>query len=78
MNFVLDELIFVMFLIFVCMFVLFTITMLHRIPKTLKQPKDFTPKVGKEVHEMPYIFSSGIKLNNDAILKEKHTHFTER
>ena len=78
MSFVLDELIFIMFLIFTLSFTLFIVVGYYKLKKIVKKPNDFTKTLGITIAEEEYIFSPYIKVKNHDLLKEKFTHFTER
>lgn len=78
MDFVLDELILVMFIIFVVSFVSAIINLLFQMKKIISQHNAFYPKFAKENSCFNYMGDVNIKSDSDDILKEKYNHFIER
>ena len=77
MDFVLDELIIVMFLAFIILLFISSIIATNFYTYLLLESKDLTRKTGISVKNQDYLFDFQIRNNSSQILEEKVTHFKD-
>jgi hypothetical protein len=78
MDFVVNELILIMFFVFVLMLVFSLMLTLFLYQKLLIKESDFTPYLGNRPKELKHMPNFGIFPQNHEILKERYNHFKER
>ena len=77
MDFVLDELIIIMFLAFIILLFISSVIATHFYKFLLLESKDLTRKTGISVKSQDYLFDFQVRDNSSQILQEKVTHFKD-